>query len=183
MANGADEHSNTVSDAGNEHAITPQIQGNENSILNTSIKSKLLSGQGELKQVTPIKIDEEQENERNLALSPTRVQFSPKLVSEVHFQDKVDISERCQLFYSVYEESRWRMDKFREENRAKVQFASAYHSRPKAFLVPFSIILNIYFHIFFIFQAMGMTWAEWIEKRTDEDVKHDERYGVNPFRI
>ncbi len=136
MANSADEHSNTLGDAGDKHATTPQIrkiEENESSILNSSTPSKLRSGQGELKQVTPIKVDEEQENERNLALSPTRVQFSPTLVSEVHFQEKVDISERRQLFYSVYEESRWRMDKMREDNRAKVQCASTSHSRPKLF--------------------------------------------------
>lgn len=83
--------------------------------------SKWLTGKGQTRQLTPIKIGDAQENDgSSLTRSPTRVQFSPKLVSEVHFQEKVNLSERRQLFYSEFEESRWRMDRMREISRAKV---------------------------------------------------------------
>ena len=124
MTNGADARIETVDGIDDQHETTSQIvetTGNENSILNKCIKSTLSARQGQVRQVAPIQIDQEQENEGDSPTrSPTRVQFSPKLVSEVHFQEKVDVSERRKLFYSEYEESKWRMDRMREIGRAKV---------------------------------------------------------------
>ena len=124
MANGADARIETVENIDDQHEMTPQIvdtTGNENFILDTCMKSTLSARQGQVRQVKPIEISEEQENEGDSPTrSPTRVQFSPKLVSEVHLQEKVDDSERRKLFYSEYEESKWRMDRMREIGRAKV---------------------------------------------------------------
>ena len=70
-----------------------------------------------------------------------RVQFAHTLVNDVKYRDYFESAEKPMLFYSHYEEQRFKMDHSRELERA---------------------------------DALGLSWTEWMELRTDEDVAVDE---------
>lgn len=70
-----------------------------------------------------------------------RVQFAHTLVNDVKYRDYCESAEKPVLFYTHYEEQRFKMDHSRELEQA---------------------------------DALGLSWTEWMELRTDEDVALDE---------
>jgi hypothetical protein len=70
-----------------------------------------------------------------------RVQFAHNLVNDVKYRDYCESAEKPVLFYTHYEEQRFKMDHSRELEQA---------------------------------DALGLSWTEWMELRTDEDVALDE---------
>lgn len=87
--------------------------------------------------------DGEDQGRRSRRRSNTdrRVQFAHTLVNDVKYRDYCESAEKPTLFYTHYEEQRFKMDHSRELERA---------------------------------DALGLSWTEWMELRTDEDVAVDE---------
>lgn len=89
------------------------------------------------------KADEEDRDRRSRRKNNTnrRVHFAHSLVNDVKYRDYSESAEKPMLFYTHYEEQRFKMDHSRELERA---------------------------------DALGLSWTEWMELRTDEDVAVDE---------
>eukprot|EP01032_Pedospumella_encystans_P014759 gene14759-16925_t len=89
---------------------------------------------------------------KNPSDSPPRVRFAPRLISEVHYRDRVGYHEKGELFFTHNEEYQFTMDQSKEAERA---------------------------------EALGMTWMEWMEQRTDEDVQREEQENdsLNDFKL